>query len=365
MRDDRRRRFGRAGAVASLVLVFAATWIALSLTDDNPKWLTVEAPEVAVVGRPLEVRVTLKRSVEPTQINCTLHRANAERKGWGYLASSGPSRPAAGGETFTFVFENVPEREDTAYAFALVYLSPTGQWEDGTRAATAKYLPVMKDDHAGASLGLRKTPVYSYPTASESARALARARTRRPPGRPSVWVHPLLGLLLLAAAVFSWLRAGRSRAMGVPGGSRESAVWLAFAVLLAAGAIMEIAGIAGHITAWGRRLAEEQGVYELRRPAQKAIMAAVAAAGLGLVILFIRAIRKPGPHRALWWAGIGLAAYLAVSFVSVLSFHAVDVARRVLWHGVSPVDALRGAGALVAFLAALAGVRRPAGRTFT
>ena len=365
MRNDRRLRFGRAAAVASLVLVFAATWIALSLTDDNPKWLTVEAPEVAVLGRPFVVRVTLKRSVEPTQINCTLHRANAERKGWGYLASSGPSRPAAGGETFTFTFERVPEREDTAYAFALVYLSPTGQWEDGTRAATAKYLPVARDAPAGASLGLRKTPVYRYPTAAESARAQARARTRRPSGRPSVWVHPLLGLLLLAAAVFSWLRAGRSRAKAVPGGSRESAVWLAFAVLLAAGAIMEIAGIAGHITAWGRRLAEEQGVYELRRPAQKAIMAAVAAAGLGLVILFIRAIRKPGPHRALWWAGIGLAAYLAVSFVSVLSFHAVDAARRVLWHGVSPVDAVRGAGALVAFLAALAGGRRTSGRTLT
>ena len=128
---------------------------------------------------------------------------------------------------------------------------------------------------------------------------------------------------------------------------------------------MELSGIAAHITAWGRRLAEERGVYELRRPAQKAIMAAVAAAGLGLFILFIRAIRKPGPHRALWWAGIGLAAYLAMSFVSVLSFHAVDVARRALWHGVSPVDAVRGVGAFAAFLATLAGVRRPAGRALT
>ncbi len=78
----------------------------------------------------------------------------------------------------------------------------------------------------------------------------------------------------------------------------------------------------------------------------------MAAASLGLFLLFVRAVRKPGPHRALWWAGIGLAAYLAVSFVSVLSFHAVDVARGVLWHGLSAVDAVRGAGALVTLLAA-------------
>jgi len=361
MRDDRNRRFGRAAAVASLILVFAATWVALSLTDDNPRWLTVETPELAVVGRPLEVRVTLRGSVEPTQINCTLHRANAERKGWGYLASSGPSRPAAGGQTFTFRFEQVPEREDLTYAFALIYLSPTGKWEDGTRAATAKYLPVEREDRIGARLDLRTTQVYRYPTAAEAAKRQARARTERPPGRPSAWVHPLLGLLLLAASLFAWIKARRSRAAA----AGESTVWLAFAVLLAASAIMELSGIAGHITAWGRRLAEERGVYELRRPAQKAIMAAVAAAGLGLFILFIRAIRKPGPHRALWWAGIGLAAYLAMSFVSVLSFHAVDVARRVLWHGLSPVDAVRGGGAFVAFLATLAGVRRPAGRTLT
>ena len=138
----------------------------------------------------------------------------------------------------------------------------------------------------------------------------------------------------------------------------EGAVWMAFALLLAVSAAVEISGIAGHLAAWGRRLAEGRGVYELRQPAQKAIMAAVATAGLGLVILFIRAARRTGSRRFLWWSGIGLAAYLALSFVSVLSFHAVDVARGMLWHGVSPVDAARGAGAAVALVAALAALRR-------
>jgi len=353
MPDDRSRRAARAAAVAALVFVFAATWIVLSLTDDRPGWLAVEAPEVAVVGRPLEIRVTLKKSVEATQINCTLHRANSERKGWGYLASSGPSRPAAGGETQTFRFE-VPERENTAYAFALVFLSPTGKWEDGTRAVTAKYMPVARGGAAAkAALSLRKTRVFRYPTAEQTAKAQARARTRRPRVRPSGWIHPALGLLLIAGAALAAVKAARTKAAGLPEGRAERIVWLALAVLMAVSAVFELSGLASGLAAWGRRLAEERGVYELRRPAQKAIMAAVAAASAGLFILFIRAVRRRGSHRPLWWAGIGMAAYLAVSFVSVLSFHAVDVARALTWHGLSPVDLARGAGALTAFLAAL------------
>jgi len=125
-----------------------------------------------------------------------------------------------------------------------------------------------------------------------------------------------------------------------------------FAAALALGAVMELSGLAGHVAAWGRRMAEETNIYESRKPLQKAIMAAVAAASLGIFLLFIREVRKPGRHRSLWWAGLGLAAYLSLSFVSVLSFHAVDVARGMQWQGVSPVDAVRGAAALVTLLAA-------------
>jgi hypothetical protein len=46
-----------------------------------------------------------------------------------------------------------------------------------------------------------------------------------------------------------------------------------------------------------------------------------------------------------------------------LSFHAVDVARSLVWHGVSPVDAVRGVGAAVTFAAALRAVGRKADRT--
>jgi hypothetical protein len=224
-------------------------------------------------------------------------------------------------------------------------------------------MPVSRAGAAPADLVLRKTRTYRYPTAAEAAAIAAKQGQKRPQGRPAVWVHPAIAAILLAAAALCLVKAGRRAPGERPAGERT--LWLVFAAALALGAVLELSGLAGHVAAWGRRLAEETNIYESRKPFQKAIMAAVAAASLGIFLLFIREVRKPGRHRSLWWAGLGLAAYLAVSFVSVLSFHAVDVARGMLWHGVSPVDAVRGAAALVTlFAAAFAPARaRGAGTT--
>jgi hypothetical protein len=55
------------------------------------------------------------------------------------------------------------------------------------------------------------------------------------------------------------------------------------------------------------------------------------------------------------------AAYLSASFIGVLSFHAVDVVRGMTWHGLSPVDVARGAGALVSLFATVFALRRKNG----
>lgn len=350
MSSDHTRR--RIAVAAALLLVFIAVWIVLDRSEGRPGWLAAEGPERAVVGSRIEYRITLKKAAPGDFVDCTLHHANAERKGWGYLASAGEPRPAVAGRTYTFAF-TVPEHEDSAFAFALIYLSPTGRWPDGTRAATTKYVPLVRDGGAGPAPVLRRTPVYRYPTAAERARALA--KPPRPRGRPSIWVHPIIGLLLAAGAIAA---AAKAAVRSGPGATVEQTAWLGLTVLFAAAAVIELSGMAGHVAAWGRQLAEERGIYEMRKPFQEALTAATAAVSLGLFLLFIRAIRRPGPHRSLWWAGIGLAAYLAVSFVSALSFHAVDAARGLVWHGVSPVDAVRGGGAAVALAAALMAARR-------
>jgi hypothetical protein len=359
MHEGPDHRLGRTAAVAALLIVAAAVWIVLDRTEDRPGWLTAETPGTAVIGRPFEVRVTLKKPVEPSRIDCTLHRANAEKKSWGFLASSGPARPAAGGRTYAFVF-TVPEHADTAFAFALVFLSPSGEWAHATRAVTTAYVPVQRDGAAGLSPVPRRTRVFRYPTAAEAERT--KAIEIRPQGRPSVWVHPVLGALLLAAAAFSVVKAVRQKSAADLEELRERAAWLGFAVVLAACAGLELSGIAGHVAAWGRRLAQEQSLYEARTAFQKTIMAAMSAAAVGFFILFIRAVRRPGSHRFLWWTGIGLAAYLAISLAKILSFHAIDVIGGMTWLGVSPLDAARGAGALIAFLAAFFALRSRAGR---
>jgi hypothetical protein len=354
MEKELTQKARRAGIAAALVLVFAATWAILDRTEHRPGWLAVEAPAAAVVGQPLEIRVKLDKSVEATEISCTLHRAGPDRKIRGYLASSGPARQASGGETYSFSFE-VPEREDMAFASAIIFLSPTGEWPDGTRAVSTKLMPVKRDGTAEENRGLKKTRVYRYSTAAESA--AAKAAERSPRSGPSPWAHPVIFVILLSSAALCRAKAGRKRPDASPAETRERTIWLAFAAVFVLGAFLELSGVVGHLAAWGRRLAEEGSLYDLRKPFQKALMAAVAAAALGLFFLFIRALRKPGSHLFLWWVGIGLAAYLSASFISVLSFHAVDVVRGMTWHGVSPVDTVRGMGALVSFISAVAALR--------
>ncbi|HOW86996.1 MAG TPA: hypothetical protein P5119_13445 [Candidatus Aminicenantes bacterium] len=354
-----RRLFRPMAAAAALLLVFAATWTVLDRTEDRPRWLTVETPDAAVFGRTFEVRVTLKGAVGPTRIYCSLQRANAAKKDWGFLAAAGPARPAAGGRSLTFVFD-VPDRDRTAFVFPLIFLSPTGRWEDAERAATARYAPVVRDGARPAGPALRKRPVYPYPSPAQAARRERAASAARPPGRPSAWVHPAIGVLLAAAAALA--AAVSRRSVPAPGRFGRKRAWLGLAVLCAASAAVEMTGLAGHVAAWGRRLAAAGGVYELRQPFQKAAMAALAAASLGLFLYFIKAVRRSGADRPLMWAAVGLAGYLAVSFAAVLSFHAVDVAGTIVWHGVSPVAAMRGAGAVVTMVASASALRRrPAG----
>jgi hypothetical protein len=357
MTNDRNRR--RLAAAAALVLVFAACWFVLDRTENRPRWVAVAGPVRAVAGSRIEFKVRLKETDPGSLIACTLHHADAARAGWGYLASSGPAQPAVAGRTYTFAF-TAPESEAYAFVFAIVDLSPTGRWPEATRAASTAYIPLSRAGGPAGVSGDRRLRLYRYPTAAASARA--ETAPPRPARRPGVWVHPAVGALLLAAALLA-LKAGSRARPGAPAGvAGDRAIWLAFAIVMAAAAVVEISGIAGHVAAWGRRFAEARGLYELRQPFQKTILAATAAASLGLFFLFIRAMRRPGSHRFLWWAGIGLAAYLAVSFAGVLSFHAVDAARRLVWHGVSPFDAARGAGAAAALIAALLASRRRSGR---
>jgi hypothetical protein len=343
-----------AGLAVALVIVFAATWVILDRTEHRPGWLTVEAPAAAVVGQPLEIRVTLKKPAAPTLVVCTLHRAGTDRRLREHVASSGPAREAGGGGTYTFLFD-VPERSNMSFVSAVIYLSPTGSWQDRMRAAHTRLIPVEPAGAAGLASDLSKTRIYHSTSAAEDA--AAKKAERGPRHGPSPWAHPIIFVILISSAALCRAKAGRRRPDARPAETRDRMIWLAFAAVFVLGAFLELSGVVGHLAAWGRRLAEEGNLYDLRKPYQEAAMAAMAAGALWLFFLFLRAMRKPGSHRFVWGVGIGLAAYVSVSFVSVLSFHAVDVVRGMIWHGVSPVDMFRGMGALVSLISAVAALR--------
>ena len=91
------------------------------------------------------------------------------------------TRPAVGGGTYSFVF-TVPEKAETAFVFALVFLSPTGRWDDGTRAVATELRPVVRDGSGGGGRPLERLAIRHYPTAARAA-AMKAAEARPQDGR--------------------------------------------------------------------------------------------------------------------------------------------------------------------------------------
>ncbi len=89
------------------------------------------------------------------------------------IASAGPARKTDGGSRL-FRFD-VPPIAGLQYVSAVVYLSPTGRWQDRTAAAHTKLMPVRSAAEAGGSPGLKRTSAYRSTTAEED-RAIGSGR---------------------------------------------------------------------------------------------------------------------------------------------------------------------------------------------
>lgn len=120
---------------------------------------------------------------------------------------------------------------------------------------------------------------------------------------------------------------------------------------------LEAFDLPGRITELARLASMERNVYELRRPIQGAMAAAGAAGTMILALLFLRAALRSRDHRWLWGTGIGVVVYLSLTLIGMMSFHPVDVLRRMAVLGVSPFHAARGVGAVLALIAAAFALR--------
>ncbi len=350
--------------LAAAGLIFAAAWAVVDLVDrrvrmrDRPDWLTVEASLPAVVGRPFELRVTLADLAGPELIVCGLRWTAADRRITGELASAGPARETRGGEILDFRIE-VREKEEMRFVSAVIYLSPTGRWQDRTRGASTELIPVRRGTEAAEvppprALRMSRTATPAEQAAQESRRASER---RSPP----VLLRLLLVVVLLSGGALCGAAAvrqsrGRTRPLLL-----VRLAWAGIGLILIVSGVLETFDIPDRITEWARLAFMERDIYEMRRPLQGAAAVTAAAVTAALLVFGLGAAARSRDHRWLWAVGVGVVVYLSMTLVGMTSFHPIDVLRRITVLGVSAFHAARGAGAVLALVAAAAALQKTRG----
>jgi hypothetical protein len=319
-REPKTRLPGWVGLLLLLAAAAAVLW-GLDHWERPAAWLRVEAPPRAVAGQTLPLRVHLAPLAEPARLCADLHWGTTRDTSMGYLGTGGSK--AVGKEGGTFDFEiRIPSAQGMRFITGILFLSPTGSWQDHTLVAATEVIPVSSN--TAEKVETRLEPLRVQPPGD--------ATTEHPrPTAPPRW---LTALLFLVAAVAAW-GGGPSAdgSSGVPGhGNRW---WQVLAVAMALACLWELFGLESWLGAQARAMARAEDFYYPRAAFQKVVIS-VAIAATVFSFLLIRRVRSS--YRLLL---ASFALYLAISGVNLVSWHPIDRVADLSWHGLTLVQALK------------------------
>jgi hypothetical protein len=317
-----------------LFLLVAATvviWWALGRLDLGVAWLTVEAPRYAVTGRSLPMHIHIAGLGESSQLCADLHWAKARDVSNGFLASGGAMPVGRQGGSFDFEIM-VRATNDLRFVHGIIFLSPTGEWNDHTFAATTELIPVTSSP-AGREPELVRLPVRLLEDYT------------RDNVRPTAIPRLMTALLLLASSVVAWVICG-SVASQPERSNRRLRRWQVLAAALTLACIWELFGLENWVWMHVRALARAGDVYYSRAVFQKAIISVTIAATFVFLCLMWR---KQRSHQVLL---VFFGLYLAIAVVDLLSLHSIDKIAGLSLLGVTLVESLK----LVCAAATLKGV---------
>jgi hypothetical protein len=104
-------------------------------------WVTVTAPKAVAPGQRFTITLKAPGAAEGEKLGAHLHWSRKERWG-GFNAWGGEAKDAQGGTPCTFAF-TPKDRPGLDHFSLLIFLSPTGEWEDKTTSVT---LDIAKAD---------------------------------------------------------------------------------------------------------------------------------------------------------------------------------------------------------------------------
>jgi hypothetical protein len=346
---------------AVLVFIFAAVWAFLSLFHSPyADWLAVEAPRDAIVGSPMDIRVTLGNVPGSSHLMVNIYLLGKNHKAVGRLPAPSPPIPVQSGGTYSFRI-NVTEQEKMTFIQLVIWVSPTGDWRTRTHGASTEAIPVKRTQGRAGETIFRRVLAFANPnTLNPETPFLPGARPPEPEvfrNSPAPFRLALLALLVSGGLACAANAARRLRPARLPGAAGEWRLWAAAAAVLFLAVRWEAFHVGGRLSAWGRKIVEEMDIYYARQSYQRVLLAFFAAAAAGLLFLAVRAVRRKRVRPHITAVGSVLALYLGGSLAETLSFHYVDVLRGVALAGVSLIDAAKTTCAAAILILSLAALR--------
>lgn len=309
----------RALALTCFAGIAAGLWFWFGRLE-HIDWLRVDGPPHAVVGEPVTLRVHVTQLEAEAMLCVDLHWASDRNTPMGFLAAGKPRAVGKTGASFDFTIP-IPTRNNLRFVNGIIYLSPDGDWNNHTFAATTELIPITTTP------GVRATGLVWL-----SVRQLAEAPTHVTPPQSS-WLRWATGLAWLLCAGMFGRQYWRARESSGPA-SRASRFGLAFVLGFALAGIWELAGFENTLGTWARALARAEDAYYPRVIFQTAVISVTVAAVIIWLGLGVR--RRAIP---LWRLSFGF--YLAIATVNLFSLHAIDQYAAAAWHGFTLVAALK------------------------
>jgi len=346
---------------ALLVFIFAGVWAFLSLFHSPyAHWLMVEGPQYAVVGCPLEVRITIGKVPEQSHLVVNVYLLGKNHMAAGRLPAPSPPVPVQSGGTYPFRI-NVTEQEKMAFVQLVIWVSPTGDWRARTHGASTEAIPVRRPNGQDVKPAFMTIRTFAIPN-TRNPETPFRPGVRPP--EPEVFrnspapVRIALLALIISSGLACAANAARRRParFRLPGSEGEWRLWAVSSAVLFLAVFGEVLHVGGQLSEWGRRIIVGMDLYYARQSYQRPLLALIAALTSGLLFLAVRAVKRKRIRLHITAVGALLALYVGGSLAGAISFHYLDVLRGVTLAGVSVIEAGKtvcAAATLILSLAAL------------
>lgn len=286
-----------------LIALSGATVWWLSRPPPAAAWLEVTAPRAYDPDRPYVVRVRIadarfNTAAESIAVAVHLHGLDRYREGLGFLATAGSQPLPPDQAQLDFAFAPI-SRPEAQFVFLLVFISPTGRWDDRIAASSSELISI------------RSSPERAGQT--ENIAMYDRADSSRSRAADSRFVQVALAIGFLLGFTLITITSARGRS-GSPVPLRLISLWLLLA------AAWELLPVGSAFAEQVRTFANEQHWYPWRHGLQRIVTAGIIAATA--TILWLMASRVRPRHQSIILCG--LTAYSAVAAARFVSLHGVD-----------------------------------------